>query len=165
MSRVRPKWLRKSEVGKGKVKYNGKVYSYTITKPDMANTDDGRTLKLHVGYFNLEHLFISEAIPLEFRSYVLQHELRELIEFSGQKGRCKSSLTSELSEIPLTLLGKYLPFRLQFFQELIAYYASNPPDFMDELADSLTYIKEYIQFRNSMRDHRDEDDESVFSYR
>ena len=142
MSRIRPAWLRKAEVGRGSVQYQGKRYAYTVTPASMADTEEGNVLPLHVGFLNKEHLFISEAIPEAYRPYVLRHEMREFLLLDGQPGRCRASLVLELSEVPWPIYDGYLAFRNRFFSELIAYYAGNPPDFMAELHGSLDYLRE-----------------------
>ena len=143
MSRIRPRWLRNAEVGKGKVLHNGKEYPYTIVATKVADRDDGKTLSLFVGYFQLEHLFISEAIPAEFRQYVLLHELRQFHEFLGQSNSIKSALISELSEVPLDQLERYLPFRKKYFEELINYHKGGSPRLLNRLKKSLKYIVDF----------------------
>ena len=142
MSRIRPAWLRNCQVGRGSVEYRGKRYPYTVTPRSMADTEDGNSLPLHVGFLNKEHLFISEAIPETYRPYVLRHELREFLLLEGQPGRCRASLVAELSEVPWPIYDEYVAFRDRFFSELISYYAGNPPNFMAELHGSLDYLRE-----------------------
>lgn len=80
--------LEKYQVGSGTVVFRDQEIPYFVTSPDMPQREHGIDLQMHLGYWGEGLLFVSSAAPLEYRPFVLWHELREYLELEGNPGSC-----------------------------------------------------------------------------
>lgn len=134
---TRPDWIKANATGVGGVNYLGRKIPFTIIKKELAPTLPG-----FLGYFNGEHLFISEEVPEEYRMPQLVHEIIEFTELKDKKGRCLEALKRELSIVPEEIKQSYLEYRKKFFAKLIEYYKdSQDEDFKAEIAASYEFLQ------------------------
>lgn len=137
---TRPDWIKTNEVGSGEIEYGGKKFPYTVLRKELVPTLPG-----FLGYLNVEHLFISEEVPEEFRVPELIHEIIEFTELKDQKGRCVEALKRELLIVPEGMRQRYLEYRRDFFARLIEYYKnSDDEDFRAEIQASYEFLQGLI---------------------
>lgn len=132
----RPDYIKKNEVGIGKINYNNKEYTYTIVKKELE-------LKLpgFLGFPEGKHLFISEEVPFKFRNPQLIHEILEFTKLKSIKGRCLESLKNEFLFIPEEIKEEYIEYRRNFFDRLIQYSKDfTDEDFKSEIKASYEYL-------------------------
>lgn len=65
--------------------------------------------------------FISDEVPVEYRDYVMAHEIYEGYYLHGRMNRCLRALDFELSRVPPDLLRGYLDFRSRSFTALAVF--------------------------------------------
>lgn len=119
------KWARDIIVGEGQVLIDRDAYTY-YELPDEFEPD----LPGFLGFKFYEEdgqkhyfLFIAKSVPVEFRQFMLAHEVREKLD-PAEFGCCRRALERELAEVPQELMAKYLPYRHRQFVALERYYAS-----------------------------------------
>lgn len=136
--------LERNKVGEGTVEFNGIQVAYFITAKDMPMREHGLDLAEHLGYWDGELLFVSEAVPADFREYVLWHELREYTELGGNgtPGACLQASTEELERVPDMMRYRYVRFRARQFDRLVELFGSWEGVFADNLNQSLTFWKQ-----------------------
>jgi len=136
---TKPEWIKNNEVGSGEIELEGKKIPYTILKKELAPELPG-----FLGFFEGEHLFISEEVPEKFREPQLIHEIIEFTELKGKKGRCVESLKRELSIVPEEIKKEYLEYRRDFFAKLVEYYEdSEDEEFKSEIKASYEFLQNF----------------------
>lgn len=118
------KWIRDIIEGEYEVIIDGGIYTY-YELPDEYEPD----LPGFLGFKFYEEgdqkhycLFIAKGVPVEFRRFMLAHEVRERLD-PEEFGCCRRALERELAEVPQELMAEYLPYRHRQFVALEKYYA------------------------------------------
>ena len=133
----RPDWVKKNEVGKNEVEFEGQKIPYTILRKEVEPKLPG-----FLGFPEGKFLFISEEVPEEFRNPQLVHEIIEFTELKGKKGRCLESMKRELEIVPDDIKKEYIEYRRNFFGRLIEYSKnSDDEDFKKEIQASYDYLQ------------------------
>lgn len=125
---ARPSYIPAKEILEtGKVEHNGITYEYLVLKHEFGERNAGlRIFTVH----NDGVIAISDTYPDLIRDLGLIHEISEYTGKSEGKDDhdCVKTLCEELqiaedSGLPMV---DYISFRLEFFQNLLAYYERSP---------------------------------------
>jgi hypothetical protein len=134
-----PEWAIGFVLSSGTVTVDGKEHEYHVLSRRLEPRLPG-----FLGFPGGSFLFISEDVPSTFVSYVLGHEVREFTTLAGQPGRCLASLQTELTEVPAKNRLKYIAWRRNFFERLVAYLRGNgesSTELYREVSSSLAYLR------------------------
>lgn len=146
---VWPKFIASKMVGEEKVVFRGTEYPYAILVREVNPYLPG-----FLGCFpdgDKQYFFISEEVPQEFREFQLVHEILEFTELGRDvPGSCLKALMHELALVPEYMLKNYLPYRRDFFRNLVRYremFPENRSTFDDNIKESLFYLEEATRTR------------------
>lgn len=135
-----PDFIRLAKVDAGTIDIDGTTHNYYVLSRELEPLLPG-----FVGFTGNQFLFISEDVPVEYRPYILAHEVREFTQRAGQRGRCRATLEQELEEVPDDIRVEYTRYRRDRFEDLVAYYADNQDPnmqgFKAELEGSLALLE------------------------
>lgn len=150
----RPAWLKKFEIDRGILILGGKPHPYTICKKEMNSN-----VPYFVGFFNKEHLFISEEVPESDREFYLRHEIVEFTdpEFIDQPGRCVRGVERELIEVPEEQREEYVARRIKMFEGLVIQLTEELSKLKDgdiilKLSGLLGEVTKSLNFLNSLNE-------------
>jgi hypothetical protein len=138
-----PEAIRENAIEYGTVVFHGEMVPYAVLSREI-----NRDLPGFVGCFKQEgesFFFISEDVPVEFRSPQVVHEVMEFKELGERPGSCLQSLMFELELLPEELREEYIPFRREFFRRLLPYCATHaqwyPAQRLRDFQESLDYLE------------------------
>lgn len=137
-------WLRSRILDQGELEVRGRQYWYVVVRRNV----DGAPrwfagLDEPSGVF-----FISDEVPSRYREYMLFHEMHELGELRGVRGRCRLALEAELERVAPADLREYLDFRCLVLRALYGYmtagsgYGHYQPDQISEVSAAIEYLKQ-----------------------
>lgn len=136
MRKQKPVFVKNNEVGRGRFKYEGKIFYYSILQKELETRLPG-----FLGFIEGKFLFISEEVPREFRVPQLIHEVIEFTELKGKEGRCLEALKMELLLVPEKIYSEYIKYRLNFFKALVDFYKnSDDEEFKREILASYEHL-------------------------
>jgi hypothetical protein len=130
--------IEELKIEEGVFPEGGKNYRYVVLRPEFEPQ-----LPNFVGWnHDMTVLVISVTTPVEYRRFILAHEIICRIRLASQSGRCRQALEIELSRVPPEIKADYIAFRLRFFEGLVALY-SNSSDigFKLEIQASLDHLR------------------------
>jgi len=137
---TRPVRIKENEVGVGKLIFGTQKVLYTVLKKELA-----LELPWFLGYPEGEHLFISEEVPEVFVRPQLIHEVVEFTQLKGEPWRCLLALQIELANVPDEFKKEYIPYRKNFFANLIKYYETSwDEEFKDEIKASYEFLETLV---------------------
>ncbi|MEX1111942.1 MAG: hypothetical protein WEC84_00615 [Candidatus Andersenbacteria bacterium] len=135
-----PAWLRNIAVAAETVEYKGVTHTYAVAKRDFS--DEAKRFEGFVAYI-AGYVLVSEDTPPTFRPYCALHEIVEMTELAGKRGRCLEALKIELAHVPKAVRHLYAAYRLVFFMQLITFHEENgnvDSDDINEMRESLRYL-------------------------
>lgn len=111
-------YLKKHSTGEDVIEIGSEKFRCLIVYPSVEPRLDG-----FVGVDKSERLvFISAAVPDQYRFYFLFHEIVEsYVLQENASGKCLSALNAELAVVPKGTLSLYLPYRRDFFARLVVF--------------------------------------------
>lgn len=130
LTETRPAWVVNNQAEgthPGILEVDGIPYQFTIVNASIA------TGLPYAAAYNPEKgipLIITDNVPLEFRPFIMTHEVREQTAFPDlpEDKRCTVALVRELQDVRAqepTMFDDYLENRRDFFEALVVYY-ENP---------------------------------------
>ncbi len=142
-------YFRGQDFEEVQVSLDGCEFSYFVLpqslEPRLADFAFRSTGEKADGYV----LGISDSVDPRFRPFAMAHEYLEFVEIGiDTPGRCVMALERELSLVPDDIMEEYLPFRRDFFSNLIEYCSAQPdkysPSDINEFKGSLARLEELI---------------------
>lgn len=139
----RPPWLVLNSIGFGTLEWGNRTWAYDVLPAEAGPAE----LPGFVGFAGDEHLFISAAVPEQYRAPQLWHELQERLVHKDESNACVLALLDELETHGLREDNTYLRLRRDLFWALVAYYDADPtrlpadrPEFRRQIGESLVLL-------------------------